>query len=263
MSQIRGGNAAQESLRVGIDGYSITGDTNILHSKWTITWHITDPYKFKTTFQEKESGEVNPQTGKPIMTSGPELIMKEIFKNVVVKSTAYTPVDEILSSGKNTYELRVQSEAQKILANYNCGIEINDVQLTEASPPLNTVPAFTAVTDARSDMQTAIDKAKEESASIFNNAKANAKNIVDQAQIYNSQIVTSAKSDADNISSLLKKFPNDNDGLNIYLQQYHQEILAEVLSNGKVYIARPGATWYLTGPTAQEIYGIDSTTNNK
>ena len=68
--------------------------------------------------------------------------------------------------------------------------------------------------DIRTTVRTILEKAK---------GKADA--IIHEAESYKTEIVEAARSDARVIADLLKKFPNDAEGLNIYLRHYHQEIL--------------------------------------
>ncbi|MBN1256680.1 MAG: hypothetical protein JXA52_03120 [Planctomycetes bacterium] len=241
-------------LRPGIDGYTITGDTNILHTVWELEYRVTDPYRYRVSFQEKDTGERNLQTGQPVYRSGPEQLLREAFRNAVVRVSAGIAIDDALTN--RNYQSRILSLTQKNLWQYDCGIELVEVRNESAKPPQPTEAAFNAVTQAKSIKETMKSNAEGDARTILEKAKGRANAIIHEAESYKTEIVESARSDAQVIFDLLQKFPNDSQGLNIYLQQYHQEILAEILQKTKVRIVRPGPTWYMTGPPLEELSGL-------
>jgi regulator of protease activity HflC (stomatin/prohibitin superfamily) len=252
------------NLTSGRDRYSITGDANILHSKWTITYRVKDisqmgSYRYLTSFAEQRTEEINKQTNQPIYRKGPEQLLRDLFSNAIIVVSAGTAIDDALVSKKDDFIDKVRSYVDQRLEQYDCGIEVVNVTLPQPpSPPAATKQAFADVTSARSEYSQSIDKAQGEANSRMQNSLAQAKEIENEAEIYCNNVVASAKSDADNITELLKRFPNDPTGLNIYLQQYHLEIVAELLSQNRHYIVRPGQTWFITGTTLEEALGAQT-----
>lgn len=247
----KGGAAEQmnqntpEKLMPGKDGYAISGDMNIIHCIWQINYRVKDAYLFQTSVQEKETEKFNKQTGKKIFRSGPEQMLIESFLNAVIRVTAGTDIDSSLK-GDRLYVERIKETVSRKLALFDCGLEITGIQLINSVPPQKTSAAFTDVINARTELHKKISSAEGKKREILNTAKGNAKEITDSAEVYKQRIISSARSDADNIKELLVKFPNDSKGLNIYLQQFHSEVIAEVLENSKAFVIRPGSTWYIS-----------------
>ncbi|MFH0911994.1 MAG: SPFH domain-containing protein [Planctomycetota bacterium] len=243
----------------GFDNYTITGDANILHTQWQVTYRVKDvsdqgPYRFLTSFASRRTGEVNKQTGEPIERSGPEQLLREIFQNVVLSISGSLPIDAALAAD-NRFVDAVTRTVGAELDRYEAGITLETVNLRVKSPPAAAKAAFNEVTQARSERGEKISSAQGQAEILINNAYAAARETEDAAEIYKNDIVASARADAENIRELLRRFPNDPEGLNVYLQQYHQEVVADLLSRTHQYIVRPGQTWFLTGATLEEAIG--------
>jgi modulator of FtsH protease HflK len=249
--------APPSQLRPGADGYTVTGDANIIHSTWSVDYQVTDPYNFLTSVVERATGEVNPQTGRAEYRAGPEQFLREITQNAVVRVTAGTPVDAILTDGRERYRERVQQEIESTFAAYPIGVEVVAVQLTSNEPPAATKAAFDQVLSATVEKRGRISEAKAKRSTLLSEAGSKAARIINEAEIYRKQVVESAASDAQNVRDLLAEFPNDPEGLTIYLRQYHRELLADVLAGADTYLVRPGQSWYFLGPVPEDIYGTE------
>lgn len=236
-------------LRPGQDGYAITGDTNILHSIWKLEYTVGNPYRYLVSFQPRDTGEVNPQTGEPVFQSGPERLLREVFRNAVVRVAAGIPIDEALRYQR--FEERVRRLAEGELAKHDAGIVLTSVKLTSAEPPRDTLAAFKAVIDAQSDRASRIDDAKGERNRLLAEAFGEAERIRNEALIYRSKIVSAAQSDADNIKALLAEFKGNRQALQVYLEQYHQEVVQDILQNSRLGLIRKGQTWYMTAGQVQ------------
>jgi membrane protease subunit HflK len=255
LAQQTGGEPPQGPLAPGRDGYAITGDTNIVHSTWTMEYRIADPYLYHTSVQEWATDEVNRQTGAKIARPGPEQLLREIFRNAVVRVTAGMEMDRALRN--EGYQSRVARLTRDLLSGHPCGLELVKVSLKEPEPPASVKPAFNEVNTAQSDAQGMIDQARKEAEDILGEARGERAAILSQARVYAQEVVSSAQADAENLRKLLATFPENPAALNVYLQQQHQEMLAEVLRQPRLYLLRPGETWYMTAPPAEGWAGED------
>lgn len=254
---VEGRPAAADRLRPGVDGYAITGDMNILHTRCKIEYKVTDPYLFRTTFQDRALDRVNPQTGKAIRRSGPEQYLREVFRNAVVRVTAGIPIDDALKN--RAYQSRVAELARAELARRPCGIRIREVSFDDQTPPQETKAAFKAVTEAKSDMSGRISEAEGERREAVNRARGRAAVVLKEAKVYASDVVSAARSDATKMRDLLARFPDDPEGLQVYLDLTHREELARILDGVRINVLRPGQTWYLAAPPAAELPGPGTT----
>ncbi|GEM_PF-5969854 len=250
------------ALMPGVDHYTISGDANIVHTKWQVKYKVQPagalgPYYFLTTFAEQATGEVEQLTGRPVVRSGPEQLLRDLFRSAVLRVSAGLHIDEILTGDpdKTPFQDRVRRAVQDALEANRAGITLTGASLIEKAPPEVTKPAFDEVSNARADKQARISEADAKARELLNAAAADADVIVNDAQKYKDNVASAAESDAENIRRLLDRFPDDPKGLRIYLRQYHREVLAEVLAKTRHYVVRPGETWYLTGRTPEEMQG--------
>ncbi|MFW5858264.1 MAG: SPFH domain-containing protein, partial [Planctomycetota bacterium] len=214
------GGGAGGPLQPGVDGYAITGDTNILHTMWQLEYEVVNPYLYRTSFQERVLDTVNPQTGKPLERSGPEQYLREVFRNAVVRVTAGISIDDALNNRR--YESRVASFTKEALRLAPCGIALRKVSLKAPTPPRSTAAAFREVKDAQSEASSRISRAEAERREAVNRANGEAAGILSDARVYRSDTVSAARSDAEKIRELLNRFPEDPEGLQIYLDQHHR-----------------------------------------
>ena len=62
-------------------------------------------------------------------------------------------IQTILTQGRSNIEVEVQEITQKILDEYNSGIQITQVQTQQADPPAQVIDAFRDVQAARADRE--------------------------------------------------------------------------------------------------------------
>jgi len=121
------GDVPEESLM-------LTGDENIVNIDFSVFWVIKDAGKFLFKIQS------------PVETvkAAGETAMRE----VIAKSN----LQPILTAGRSKIEVEVQEIIQRLLDEYESGIQITQVQTQKADPPDQVIDAFRDVQAARADM---------------------------------------------------------------------------------------------------------------
>ena len=132
------------------DGSLITGDSNIVHAKWALTWRITDPVAYLTNIGSKEVAQ--------------ELVTLTSQQGIV-HSIARLTADEILRGIVNREQML--GLIQQRLDDMRTGITIDQVTLDKVSAPLRVMRSFDAVTSAESDRARRIVAAQQERARIL------------------------------------------------------------------------------------------------
>lgn len=121
-------------LKPGEDGSLITGDENLVHTKWQALYRRSDPIKYI----ENISPEAERQ------------IVRAAIQRGVVHAVGQVAIDDFLkqSSEQGSVALRARELAQATLDQIDSGIQIELLTLEEKVPPLFTYGDFAGVLSA-------------------------------------------------------------------------------------------------------------------
>jgi membrane protease subunit HflK len=132
------------------DGSLITGDSNIAHAKWTLTWRVADPVAFLTNVGSRE-----------LATS----IVRLVAQQGIVQMTAQTAADDLL---RGVVDRNVALGAmQRRLDDMRTGLVVDQLVLDKVSAPMRVAASFDAVTTAESDRAGRIVAADQERSRIL------------------------------------------------------------------------------------------------
>lgn len=132
------------------DGSLISGDSSIIHAKWTLTWRVSDPVAFLTNVGSKQlAGD----------------IVRLVAQQGIVQAVAQLAADDLLRGIVNR-ELAV-GLMQERLDGMRSGLVIDQLALDKVSAPMRVAGSFDAVTSAESDRAGRIVAAQQERARIL------------------------------------------------------------------------------------------------
>ena len=132
------------------DGSLISGDSSIIHAKWTLTWRVSDPVAFLTNVGSKQlAGD----------------IVRLVAQQGIVHAVAQLAADDLLRGIVNR-ELAV-GLMQDRLDGMRSGLVIDQLALDKVSAPMRVAGSFDAVTSAESDRAGRIVAAQQERARIL------------------------------------------------------------------------------------------------
>jgi membrane protease subunit HflK len=132
------------------DGSLISGDSSIIHAKWTLTWRVSDPVAFLTNVGTKQlAGD----------------IVRLVAQQGIVQAVAQLAADDLLRGIVNR-ELAV-GLMQDRLDGMRSGLVIDQLALDKVSAPMRVAGSFDAVTSAESDRAGRIVAAQQERARIL------------------------------------------------------------------------------------------------
>ena len=132
------------------DGSLITGDSNIAHAKWTLTWRVGDPVAFLTNVGSKQVAAD---------------IVRLVAQQGIVQAIAQLAADDLLRGIVNR-ELAV-GLMQERLDGMRTGLVIDQLVLDTVSAPMRGAGSFDAVTSAESDRASRIVAAQQERSRIL------------------------------------------------------------------------------------------------
>lgn len=131
-----GESGVPPSLRPGVDGYSLTGDMNILHSRWELRYTITGPVEYAFAFVEDQDDEFGTT----------RTFLRHLLNSTVTEVSASLTIDEAWNDRKQFQDL-VEERMRQKLDQLNLGIDIQ-VLPRDVVPPRQVNEAFEALTRA-------------------------------------------------------------------------------------------------------------------
>lgn len=132
------------------DGSLLTGDMNIAHARWTVTFHVSDPVAYITNVGEKPLAEN---------------LIRCAVQQGVVQAVAQLPADDLLKGIMNR-ETAI-GVAQNRLDEMAAGLTIDQLTLDSVSAPGSVMASFDAVTTAATDRAQRIVAAQQDRAKIL------------------------------------------------------------------------------------------------
>ena len=154
------------------DGSLISGDSSIIHAKWTLTWRVGDPVSFLTNVGSKQlAGD----------------IVRLVAQQGIVQAVAQLAADDLLRGIVNR-ELAV-GLMQDRLDGMRSGLVIDQLALDKVSAPMRVAGSFDAVTSAESDRAGRIVAAQQERARILGETAGEASSeILDAMSAYEQSV---------------------------------------------------------------------------
>ncbi len=145
------GTGGYDKLNPETDGSLITGDGNLAHTRWAITYHREDP--------KRVAEQIDPDYERSIVVAA--------CRRGVVRAVASVSIDELLKNTPDetrtgdwrTVENRAREIAQDTLNKMDSGLEIDILSMTAKIPPRRVISAFNEVQSSFSDRKKTIDEA--------------------------------------------------------------------------------------------------------
>jgi len=170
------------------DGYCISGDAGIFHSRWALRYTISDPYRYVFAFRD------------------PQGVLSNELEHAVLKVALITPIDAALRTGREACRAAVTAELQRRCNQLQLGVSIQRVDLSAALPPRQVKKAFDAVVEAGQERSQIISRAQAYADRTVNDAHGRAARIIAEGRAYRRDIVSRTHADADYFSKVLTKY---------------------------------------------------------
>jgi membrane protease subunit HflK len=176
------------SLNPTRDGYTITGDGNIIHTRTTLSYKVDDPIHYEFDFVNASNS-----------------VRDALDEALIYASARFTNVDDVLRRERSHFQETVRSRVAQLVQQEDLGIVILQCQV-DTIPPARLQPDFERVTSALSAAETQKNEAAAEQNTITNTAAADAVRRVSAAETEATNLVASVKADADRFTSLLPQY---------------------------------------------------------
>lgn len=196
----------------------LTGDTNLINTKLTVQYTITNPADYLFSTQSPES-----------------LLAKET-ETAFRAAVAQKGVDDLLTSSRSAILAQTTTQTQDLLQEHNTGIKVASIQLLSVTPPSEVADAFLDVASAREDKNTYMNEAlayKNETVAV---ARGEATKQVTTAQAEKTSKIALATGESERFSKKLAAYQN---APQVTRTRLYLESLEKVLPNIKKYILDP------------------------
>ena len=138
--------------------------------------------------------------------ANPENTVSQAAESAMRQVAGTSTLDHIINESRTDVNFEVQSELQKMLNNYQAGIEVRQVNITEVHPPINVKEAFDDVVKAREDQKTFINKANEYAKGEIPKAEGQVLKIIQDAEGYKDSIIAEAQGQAERFDRLRQAY---------------------------------------------------------
>jgi regulator of protease activity HflC (stomatin/prohibitin superfamily) len=212
-------------LKPGQDGYLLTGDANIVHTRWSATYRITDARRYYLNFYEA-SADAAGAAGNGSAASAAEDIIRSCLENAVLKEVATWSVQDVIKLSRTTEDSgdlgeatdespagraylteRVERRLREMVAEIDVGVEIQSVNLlTSIQPPLPVRSAFQEVLNAAQEYERDRLEAETFRERRVNEALAEAAGIRAEARAYAKRVVAEVQADRGYFLKVLEEY---------------------------------------------------------
>lgn len=198
------------SLNPVIDGYTLTGDGNIIHARATLRYRITDPARFYMNFNN----------------NAPALITNALNNALFYVSAQYT-VDDALRRDLAGFKEKVIARVNQLVQEQGLGITLEPSEVFTI-PPRQVKASFDKVTQAENERTKAINEAQGYANEVLSKAKGEAAGRVNAGQTDRTRLLESVSAEARYFSDLLPQYEKNP---KLFAERLQTEAAARVMAS--------------------------------
>ncbi len=202
------------------ESHMLTGDENIVDINLTVVWRIKDAKDYLFSMRS------------------PDQTVSVAAQSVLREIVGQSKMMPIISGDRGKVEEDTQLELQKVLDDFQSGVEIVRVKLQKADPPKQVVDAFNEVQRAKADMERYKNEAEAYRNEVVPNARGQASQVLQSAEAYKEAVVNKAKGEAERFNSVYQAYKK---GKEVTARRLYLETMENVLKNSDKVILDPSA----------------------
>ena len=199
------------------DGYAITADANIIHTRATLTYRIKNPIRYVFSFVNASNAVQN------------------ALDNALLFAASRYKVDDILTRDIAGFQEAVRRRATQSVDQQDLGVLVEQC-VVNSVPPRQLKDAFANVLKAEVTRRKVLNEARGSENQVTNKASADAESVINLAQSARTNLVSDIAAQAKRFEEILPQYQR-HPGL--YVQQRLTETLGRVLTNvqDKIFLA--------------------------
>ncbi len=200
-----------------VDGYALTADANIIHTRAILTYRIKDPIRYVFSFVSASNAVQN------------------ALDNALLYAASRFKVDDILTRDIAGFQEAVRRHATQLAEQQDLGILVEQCAV-QSVPPRQLKGAFATVLKAEVTRSKVLDGARSSENQVTNKASADAESLINLAQSDRARLVSDVGAQAKSFQEILPQF---QDHPELFAQQRLTETLGRVLTNvqDKIFLA--------------------------
>jgi len=160
------------------DGYTLTGDANIIRARFSVRYQVADPVAYMLTAKNQSA------------------LLEAVLYQAATAVIAQMKVDDVLASGLEALRAQAMRGAQAQLDQLGLGVQLLAFEVREIIPAHQVLSAFEDVVSAQVESRTLIEKADSYRASELPGANAAAYRVKQEADAYAQDLVAKATGEA-------------------------------------------------------------------
>lgn len=208
-------------LNPAVDGYLLTADGNIVHSRAILRYRFEDPLQCVFGFTSGTNGGFG--------LAGVSNAVQNTLNQALLHAAAQFTVDQILTRDVVGFQDAVRRRFTQLADARELGVTVEQCEV-QSRPPRQLKQAFDDVINAGLRRSKVLNEALSTANQVTNRALSEAASIVNGAQAERTRYVESVAADAQRFQGLLARFESNPD---LYMQQRLVETMGRVLTNAQ------------------------------
>ena len=205
-----------DSLRPGIDGYTLTQDGNIIHVRAEIKYSVNDPVAYEFNFESAKE------------------LLQNALNNSIIYASAHFSADAALYKEKTAFKEKVELRLKQLVDTGSLGIKLEPINV-ETSAPRSVRAAFDAVLESEQERGRKISEAQGDANKITLEAVGEAQAVVSGGISRSNMLVQVVSTEA---RYFLDQLPHYKADPELFRQRLLIEKMGVILTNAqdKFYI---------------------------
>lgn len=211
---------AGPSLNPAAEGYTLTADGNIVHTRATLTYRINDPIGYVFNFVNASNA------------------IQNALDNALLYAASRSKVDDILTREVIGFNETVKRRVTQLVEERKLGVIIEQC-VVQSIPPRQLKDAFANVLKSEVTRSKTLNDARSYENQVLSKANADAASRINRAESERVQLVNNITAEAERFNELLPKYRANPD---LFVEQRLTETLGRVFTNVQDKIMVPEST---------------------
>ena len=206
----------------------LTGDLNLAHVEWIVQYQISDSGKSLFNVGGGDGSFYMQQLTKSGINPAIPDTIRDVSETTMRKLVGDRSVDAVLTMGREEIANDAKNEIQKMMDEYDIGVQIVTVKLQTTAPPESVKDAFQEVNRARQNKERVVNEAEGERNRQIPAARGKRDQMISEAEGYRELKTLETQG---LISAFEAKLFEYEKAPEITKQRLYLEAMEEVLSN--------------------------------
>jgi|ERR1051326_66500 membrane protease subunit HflK len=184
----------------------LTGDQNIISMRVVVQYSVGVPvdYLFRTENVARSVGSA--------------------VETALAQRIATCTVDAVLTTEKQALQDAVRAAAQKLIDDYQAGVQLSTVNIESIVPPPEAADAFRDVASARADSARIVNESQGYANDLIPKARGEARQMIESAEAYKQKKTNEAQGDADRFTQVAAEYAKASEvnGRRLYVETMEQ-----------------------------------------